>query len=115
MMQNMMDQTASGCSATPGPGMPGMEAFPLFWVAMGVLLCLLVATCIWFFTRWLRQQRIPLLQDAWQPKDAYQDDQQGYHPQQPFPATYEEGGQTFASLQEKQPQVLHPEMMQVQR
>lgn len=96
-LHNMMDTTATGCSATPGPGMPGMEAFPLFWVVMGVLICLLVVTGIWLFTRRLQHRRKLPLQDSWQPKDAYQEDQQGYQPQQPFPATYEEGGQSSRS------------------
>lgn len=91
-----------------------MDAYPLFWTAMGVLLCLLVVTGIWLFTRWLQHRRTLPLHDAWQPKDAYQDDQQGYQPQQPFPATYEEGGQSSLSLQEE-PQALRPEIMPLQR
>ena len=49
-----------------------------------------------------------------QPKDAYQDYQQGYQPQQLSPETYEEGEQSYPYPLYEQPQAQHPETMPLQ-
>lgn len=108
MMQHMTPNT------TPVVMMPGMEAYTLFWIAIGVLLCLLVVTCIWLFTRWLKHRgKLPVQYPA-QPKDAYQDYQHGYQEQQPFLQTYKEGGRSYAYSQDDQPQAQQLERMPLQ-
>jgi hypothetical protein len=107
MMQHMMP------NSTPGMMMPGMVAYTLFYIVLALLLCLLVARCIWLFTRWLKQRGTLPVRSTAQPKDAYQDYQQGYQAQQPFPETYEEGGQIYPYAQEEQLQLQPPQLPRV--
>jgi hypothetical protein len=106
MMQHMTP------NANPGMMMPGMEAFTLFWIASGVLLCLLAIAGILFFARWQRHRRMFVAQSIAQPKDAFADYQQGYQAQQAAPETYEEGGQSYPYPQDEQRQA---KMMPVQQ
>ena len=108
MMQHMTPNT------NPGIMMPGMEAYTLLWIAIGVLLFLLVVTSIWLFTRWQRHRAKLPVQHAAQPKDTYQDYQQGYQEQKPFLQTYEEGGLAYAYPQDEQPQAQQLERMPLQ-
>ncbi len=101
-------------NTTPGMMIPGMEAITLFWIAIGVLLCLLVGAFIWLYTRWLKHRRTLPVQNKSQPQDAYQDYQEGYQPQQPLPETYEEAGQSYPYAQDEQPQTQYPEKMPLQ-
>jgi hypothetical protein len=95
--------------------MPGMDANNLFWVTVGVPLCLiLVVTFIWLFMRWLKHRRTLAMQYTPQPKDAYQEYQQGYQPQQPSPETSEEGEQCYPYSPYEQQQAQHPETMPLQ-
>ncbi len=97
------------------PMMPSMDIYTLFWVTVGVPLCLiLVVTCIWLVRRWLKHRRTRAMPDTPQPKDAYQDYQQGYPPQQPSPETYEEGEQSYPYPLYERPQAQHPETMPLQ-
>ena len=50
-----------------------------------------------------------------QPRDAYEEYEQGYQPQQQPPETYHEGGQSYASPQNEQGQMQYPEMEQLER
>lgn len=105
MPKNMMPTT-----------MPGMEASPLFWVVLGVLLFLiLMATCIWLAAHWLKQRKMLAMQYTSQPKDDYEDYQQGYRAQQPLPETYEEGEQRYPYPLYEQPQAQQLEQMPLQR
>jgi hypothetical protein len=59
--------------------MLGMDAYTLLWVAIGVLLCLiLVVTYMKLFVPRLKPPRTQLMQNASQPKDAYEASQQEY-------------------------------------
>lgn len=103
MMQQMMYNTT-----------PGIEPVTLFWIAIVVLLCLLVAAFIGLYTRWLKHRRALPLQNKSQPQEAYHDYQEGYQPQQPLPETYEEAGQSYPYAQDEQPQAQYPEKMPLQ-
>jgi hypothetical protein len=96
--------------------MPSMEVYTLFWIAMGVLLCLflVVATWTWQFAHRSKQQRMPPMSCGSQPKDVYPDYQQGYQPQQMLPETDEEGGQHSPYPPDEQSQTHHSEMMPLQ-
>lgn len=98
MMQNMM---------------PGVGSFALFWISIGILLCLvLVAAFIWFFVRWLNSRRTSTMQHASQPQDSDQMYEQGYRPAEPLPETYQEGGQQYLyspRAQYEQPQAQYPQ------
>jgi hypothetical protein len=96
--------------------MPGMEVDTLFWIAIGVLLCLflVVATWIWQFAHRPKHQRVFPMSYAAQPKDVYQDYQQGYQPQQILSETDEEGGQHSPYAPDEQSQIHHSEMMPLQ-
>jgi len=107
-MQNMMP------NSTPGMMMPGMAAYTLLNIVLAVLLCLLVAMCIWLFSRWLKQRGTRPVHYTAQPKDTYQDYQQGYQAQQPFPEMYEEGGQVYPYEQKEQRQPQPSEVMPLQ-
>ncbi len=62
--------------------MLGMDAYTLLWVAIGVLLCLiLMVTCMRLFVPRLKPRRTQLMQNASQPKDAYEAYQQEYQAQ----------------------------------
>lgn len=90
----------------------------IFWMPLMMLLFIvLVVVLIWLLVRWLNRQKTPttlytpLRQDSFeQPHQSYQ---QGYQPQQPPPATYQEGGQPHQYLQREQeydqPQIAYPE------
>ena len=95
--------------------MTGMDTYTLFWVVMGALLGLvLLATFIWLFVGWLNRRRTLPTQALSQPKDAYEDYQQGYQAQQSLPETYEEGGQRYPYPLDEQPQAQHLEKMLLQ-
>ena len=50
-----------------------------------------------------------------QPRDAYEEYEQGYQPQQQPPETYQEGGQRYAYPQNEQGQTQYQEMEQLER
>ena len=91
--------------------MPGVGSFALFWISIGILVCLiLVAAFIWFFVRWLNSRRISTMQHAQQPQDSGRLYEQGYRPAKP-PETYQEGGQEYPyspQAQYEQPQAPYP-------
>jgi hypothetical protein len=107
-MHNMMQNTP------PGMMIPGMEAITFFWIAIGVLLCLLAVAFIWLYTRWLKHRRTLPLQNKSQPQEAYHDYQEGYQPQQSLPETYEEAGQSYPYTRDEQSQVQYSEKMPLQ-
>jgi hypothetical protein len=101
---NPTNATRANNATTIAPRMmmSGIQSCTLFWIAMDVLLCLLMVTCIWLLTRWLKHVRAFSGHYTVQPRDAYQDDQQGYQAQQPFLETYEEDGRFYPYPQEEQ-------------
>jgi hypothetical protein len=93
----------------------GMGIAMFFWLVLATLVCLLlIGTCIWLVAGWLKKQRTPLMQDTLQPRDAFEGYEQGYHPPEPPPETYQEGGQRYAYPQAERPQAQYQEMEQVQ-
>ena len=89
----------------------GMETYMFFWLVLITLVCLLlIGICIWFVAGWLKKQRTPIVHDIPQPRDAYEEYEQGYQPQQQPLETYQEGGQHYAYPQNEQGQTLYPEM-----
>ena len=79
MMQQMCPGTTNPTmmsNTTPGMTLAGITASPLFWIAVGVLLGLLVGTLLWLFTRWLRQSGLLPVPSTAQPREAYSEEQQ---------------------------------------
>jgi hypothetical protein len=115
VLLHLIDKEAENMMPNMPNMMPGMDPYTLFWVTVGVPLCLsLVVTCIWLVMRWLKHRRTLALPYIPQPKDASQDYQQGYQPQQPSPETSEEGEQSYPYPLYEQPQAQHPETMPLQ-
>jgi hypothetical protein len=95
--------------------MGGMATYMFFWLVLATLICLLlIGTYIWLVAGWLKKQRTPLMQDTPQPRDAFEGYEQGYHPPEPLPETYQESGQRYAYPQHEYPQAQYQEMEQVQ-
>jgi hypothetical protein len=94
----------------------GMASSLFFWLVLATLVCLLlIGTCIWLVAGWLKKQRTPLMQDTPQPRDAYEEYEQGYQPPEPPPVTYQEGDQHSAYPPHEHPQAQYQEMEQIQR
>jgi len=93
--------------------MPGVGSFALFWISIGILLCLiLVAAFIWLFVQRLNSRWTSTMQHAQQPQDSDQMYEQGYRPAAPLLETYQEGGQQYpysAQAQYEQPQAPYPQ------
>jgi hypothetical protein len=96
--------------------MSGMGTNMFFWIVLITLVCLLIiGACAWFVARWLNNHKVPMTQYTPQPRDAYEEYEQGYQPQQQPPETYQEGGQRYASPQNEQGQTQHQEMEQLEQ
>jgi hypothetical protein len=101
-----------------GPGMMGSPDISamMLWIPLGILVgVVLLVGVIWLARRWLKHRRTLAMPNTPQPKDAYQDYQQGYQSQQPSPEIYEEGEQCYPYPPHEQPQAQHPETMPFQR
>ena len=95
--------------------MSGMGTNMFFWIVLITLICLLIiGACAWFVFSWLKKQRAPMTQYTPQPRDAYEEYEQGYQPQQQSRETYDEGGQSYASPQNEQAQSQYQEMEQLE-
>lgn len=93
--------------------MSGMGTSLAIWLVLATLVCLLIiGTCIWLAAGWLKHQRMLRMQTIPQPRDAYEDYERGYRPQQP-PETYQEANQRYPYPQNEQPQAQYQEMEQV--
>ena len=93
----------------------GMGIYMFFWLALATLVCLLlIGTCIWLVAGWRKKQRTPMRQDTPQPRDAYEEYEQGYQAQQQPPESYQEGGQRYSYPQNEHPQAQYQEMEQSQ-
>jgi predicted PurR-regulated permease PerM len=96
--------------------MSGMGTSMFFWIVVITLICLLIiGTCAWLVARLLNKQRASTTQYVPQPRDAYEEYEQGYQLQQQPPETYHEGGQSYASPQNEQAQSQYQEMEQQQQ
>ena len=96
--------------------MPGMGTYMFFWIAIITLVCLLIiGACAWFVVSWLKKHKAPMRQYTAQPRDAYEEYEQGYQPQQQPPEAYQEDGQRYAYPQNEQGQTQYQEMEQLER
>ena len=96
--------------------MSGMGTNMFFWIVLITLICLLIiGACAWLVANWLKRQRAPMTQYTPQPRDAYEEYEQGYQPQQQPSETYHEGDQSYAYPQSEQRQMQYPEMEQLER
>jgi hypothetical protein len=94
----------------------GMASSLFFWLVLATLVCLLlIGIYICLVAGWLQKQRTPPMQDTPQPRDAYEEYEQGYQPHKPPPVTYQEGGQHSAYPPHEHPQAQYQEMEQIQR
>ncbi|MGZ3611852.1 MAG: hypothetical protein ACXVDN_08450 [Ktedonobacteraceae bacterium] len=95
--------------------MSGMGTNMFFWIVLITLICLLIiSACAWLVARLLNKQKATSTQYVPQPRDAYEEYEQGYQPQQQSPETYQEGGQRYASPQNEQAQSQYQEMEQLE-
>jgi hypothetical protein len=96
--------------------MSGMGTYMFFWIALITLVCLLlIGACAWLVARWLNKHKASTMQYTAQPRDAYEEYEQGYRSQeQPF-ETYQEGDQRYAYPPNEQGQTQYQEMEQIQR
>jgi hypothetical protein len=93
----------------------GMASSLFLWLVLATLLCLLlIGTCIWLVAGRLQKQRTPLMQDTPQPRDAYEEYEQGYQPQGQPPITDQEGGQHSAYPPHEHSNAQYQEMEQIQ-
>jgi hypothetical protein len=93
----------------------GMDTYMFFWLALITLVCLLLlGICIWFVASWLKKHRTPpMTQYTPQPRDAYEEYEQGYQPQQQPLETNQEGGQHYSYSQYEPGQTQYQEMEQL--
>jgi hypothetical protein len=59
---------------------------------------------------WLKKQKTPTMQNTPQPRDAYEEYEQDYQPQQEPLETYQEGGQHYSYPQNEHGQTQYQEM-----
>ena len=96
--------------------MSGMDAYVFFWIVLGTVVCLLlIGACIRFVASWSKKHNAPTTHYTPQPRDAYEEYEQGYQPQQQSPETYHEGGQRYVSPQNEQAQSQYQEMEQLEQ
>ena len=94
----------------------GMDAYMFFWIVLvTIVFLLLIGAGIWFVASRLKKQKIPTMQSTPQPRDAYEEYEQGYRSQQQPPETYQEGGQHYSYAQNEQGQKQYQEMEQLQQ
>jgi hypothetical protein len=95
--------------------MSGMGVSMFFWIVLITLICLLIiGACAWLVVRLLHKQKASATQYVPQPRDAYEEYEQGYRPQQQPPETYQEGDQRYLYPQNEQRQMQYQEMEQLQ-
>jgi hypothetical protein len=94
----------------------GMDAYMFFWVVLVTIVCLLlIGAGIWFAVSWSKKQWTPTTQSTPQPRDTYEEYEQGYRSQQQPPETYQEGGQYYSYPQNEQGEKQYQEMEQLQQ
>jgi flagellar basal body-associated protein FliL len=101
MMQNMMS---------------GMAASMFIWIALITLICLLVIGLLaWLTARLMNKQKTPVTQSEPQPRDAYEEYEQGYRAQERPLETYQEAEQRYAYPLNEQENTQYQEMEQLQK
>ena len=97
--------------------MSGMETYMFFWIALITLMCLLlIGACAWFVASWLKKHKAPKTRYTAQPRDAYEEYEQGYQSQQQQPTdAYQEGDRGYTYPQNEQGQTPYQEMEQLER
>ena len=94
----------------------GMGTNMFFWIVLITLMCLLIiGACAWLLASWLKNHKAPMTQYTPQPRDAYEEYEQGYQPQQEPLETYHEGGQGYAYPPNAQGQTQYQEIEQLER
>jgi hypothetical protein len=95
--------------------MSNMGTSMFIWIVLFTLICLLViGACAWLVARLMNTQKDTTTQNTPQPRDAYEEYEQGYQPQQQPPETYQEGDQSYAYPQNEQEKTQYQEMEQLQ-
>ncbi len=106
MMQNMQNMHSM---------MPGMADSMFIWIALITVICLLIIGLLaWLVARLINRQRASTKQSVAQPRDAYDEYEQGYQAQERPLETYQEGGQSYVYPQGEQGRMQYEEMEQFQ-
>jgi hypothetical protein len=96
--------------------MSGMRTSMFFWIALITLVCLfIIGVCAWLLASWLNKQRTSMTQYTPQPRDAYEEYEQGYRAQQQSLETYQEGSRSYTYPQNEHEQTQNQEMEQLQQ
>jgi hypothetical protein len=100
MMQNMMS---------------GMAASMFVWIALITLICLvMIGLLVWLVAWLMNKQKTPVTQSEPQPRDAYEEYEQGYRAQERPLETYQEGEQRYAYPLNEQEDMRYQEVEQLQ-
>ncbi len=104
MMQNMQTM------------MSGMAASMFIWIALITLICLLIIGLLaWLIARLMNKQKTPMTQSEPQPRDAYEEYEQGYRAQEQPLEMYQEGEQRYVYPQYDQEDTQYQEIEQLQK
>ncbi len=96
--------------------MSGMGTSMSFWILLITLVCLfIIGACAWIVASWLKKHNASMTESTPQPRDAYEEYEQGYQPQQQPLEIYQEGSQSFAYPQNEQGQTQNQEMEQLEQ
>ncbi len=96
--------------------MSGTAASMYIWIALITLICLLIIGMLaWLVARWMNKQKTSAARDVPQPRDAYEEYEQGYRPQQQPLEAYQEGEQRYSYPQNEQGNTQYQEMEQVHK
>lgn len=96
--------------------MSGMGVSMFFWIVLITLICLLIiGACAWLVARLLHKQKVSTTQYVPQPRDAYEEYEQGYRFHEQPLETYQEGEQHYAYTQNEQRGTQYQEMEQLQQ
>ncbi len=107
MMQNMQNMHSM---------MPGMAASMFIWIALITVICLLIiGLLVWLIAKSLHKQKTTTRQYVAQPRDAYEEYEQGYRAQERPLETYQEGEQGYEFSQNEQEDTQYQEMEQLQK
>ena len=93
--------------------MPGMAASMFIWIALITVICLLIIGLLaWLIARLINKQRASTKQYVAQPREAYEEYEQGYRAQERPLETYQEGERNYSYPQNEQVSTQYQEMEQ---
>ena len=96
--------------------MSGMGASMFIWIVVIMLISLLIiGACAWLVARLLNKQKTSTKQHIPQPRDAYEEYEKGYPPQEESLGTYQEGERNYAYPEDEQGDAQYQEMEQRRR